>query len=243
MASAWARRLGTLGAVALAAAASVGLGGCTTEPVPVAVAGVDRQGTPVVGAIDCTYDIEDFDRIGVTFEQDGGFYGEAWTIAQPDHLSHSGGASTAVEAPPDPQPSSLDRVQLVSVGDPVVPGWVVGQRLVEPVPELGGMQVTFEQEYEGTISLTVPVGGSSDRYLASIDGELVDGLSSADLEARIAEVCDEAQAFSGATFAAITGGTAVGVLVLAVILGVITVRQWRRTSTAIATRTGLPTRT
>jgi hypothetical protein len=238
MASAWSRWVRALGAAALLAGGAVGLGACTTEPVPIVVAGLDRQGTPVVGALDCTYSTEEFDRISVSTDES--LYGiETWAIHRPFSSSSGGsfGTPSGPLQPPDPDPRSLDRVELIAVGDPSVPGWVTDRTLDEPLPELGTMDVSFDHDDGPAISLSVALDGPPDRYAASIDGDVVRGVGTAELQERIAEVCDEAQAFSGGTFAAISGGTTVVVAGLAVVIGVATRRQWRRTTEAIAART------
>jgi len=220
--------------VAVAAVAG-GLGGCTTDPVPVAVAGLDRRGTPVVGGIDCTYSTEDLERIAVSFD-DRIFGAESWVVSQPDvgGLGRPGGSTPSRDQPPEPDPRALDKVPLIAVGDPSVPGWVTEVALEEPVPELGEMDVRFEQEVEPTIDLTVALDGPADRFSASIDGDVVSGLTSAELRARIAETCDEAQSFAAGTFWAVAGGTTGAVLLLWVVAGVVAARQWRRAAPAVA---------
>ncbi len=231
---------GLLGAGAALGLLVLGLGGCTFSDVPVVVAGRDTNGTLVVGATDCKVGGLHADEIRVFHTSEVTGRSEIWAIE--DHRGPGAPTtqppSPAPAPPARPSPGTLDIVDLVSVGDPDPLGWEVTTGLAAPIPEGGRLEVEVKQDTNAFTSTTValPPGRDPDLYSALVDEQRLDQVDGATLAAAIEETCDEATAFDGGLFLAITGGTAAVVLAGGVALVVLAVRQFGRAGAAHAAR-------
>ncbi|MGI8936638.1 MAG: hypothetical protein ACR2JF_00225 [Iamia sp.] len=241
------RRRGLGGVILVAALAIGGLGGCTLSEVPVVVAGYDTNGTLVVGATDCSFSGFGPDQIDLILDIEGRPQSSIWSIETDEFDTGSFvPVPSSLPPPPDPVPSSVDEVRLVSVGDPDPPGFQTRRPLTEPIPEGGQLTLEVDPDPDGGVwaTLAVPRRSGPDRYSAQVGDDRIADISGTDLTAMVEETCDDASGFDGGLFLAVLGGTAGGLLVLAIPLGIVLSRQYKRAGTAARARRagpGLPT--
>lgn len=213
--------------------AAGGLGGCTLGPVDIAVAGLDRDGNPVVGGVDCSFGSGRPDEITVTTAGEFGTE-RVWAISNPldsyGGLRHDPGS---LGDRPSPDPARLDEVTLVAVGEGQPADWDVTTPLRRPLPEVGVLEVAIGDGYLDD-ELSIDLSDPPDTFSAVVDGDLVDDVDAATLTDRIRAVCDEATHFEWGTFWAIFGPTVGGVLLLATLALLSASRSFRRAGVARA---------
>ncbi len=231
---------------ALAVALPAMVSGCSLSDVLVVVAGRDANGTLVVGSTDCSFGGERADEMRLVHLTEGFGRTVLWSVGN-GPTDPVGISSGPAQGPPRaPVPTRLDEVRLVAVGDPDPVGWQVQTELTEPIPEDGQLLVEVDQEtIETTITtrLDVPPDRAPDRFVAEVDGTSYDHISAADLAAKIAQRCHEADGLDGGRFLVVVGGSGAVVAALGLVAGILTVRQYRRAGRAVADRraaTGLP---
>lgn len=213
-----------------------GLGGCSLDPIPVAVVGRDASGQLVVGATDCGVGSDsELDLTVSGTDLRGGR--AAWTARR-----GAGGGSSA----PDPhddasyaEPTALAAVRLYVVGSSHPDLGYTSSPWREP--EIG--EVTFDVTIDQYDDLTLrydPSDRTADRYAVNLDGRVVEGLDGRQAVEALVEECEKGE-FHAGPFFTVVGSTAVGALVVAVVIGVFTTRQWRRAGEATRARRSPPT--
>lgn len=227
-----ARHRRPLVAAVVALVALLAAPGCGPGVEEALVVGHDASGTPVVGAVDCGYD----DRIPAELVSvvavDGVRRGQVvWQLERPGtgRPVPEGGPP----APPPPEPRFVAGIELVAVGDPRPPGGDVAVGLSEPLPDEVVVEAhVFVDDPRPFAEARLRRDGEPDRYTVAYGGETASGLDAAEVAASIDEHCD-ADVTPDFTPLVVGLAVTVGALVLlAVPLGLVTARQFRRAGAA-----------
>ncbi|HEX7131837.1 MAG TPA: hypothetical protein VF228_04645 [Iamia sp.] len=232
------RRWGIAGALAVAVLAVAP--GCGPSFEEVLIAGHDAEGTPVVGAVDCTFD----DRVPAEVISVSAAVGsrpaqEVWRIERPGtgRMVPEGGGPPS---PPPPTPRSIGGVEMVAIGDREPPGGDVAVALSEPLSDdvlVEAFVVPGDLSPIGEVLLES--SGAPDTY--DLDFRQADdavGLDAAEAAARIDQECDNEGVGFAVAPVLITTVITLGVLVLlAVLVGMATARQYRRAAATAKNRT------
>ncbi|HEU5151219.1 MAG TPA: hypothetical protein VFU19_12015 [Iamia sp.] len=209
------------------------LPGCSSPFNEVLVVGRDDQGTPVVGAVDCSFD----DRIPaeVLTVTDGTRTRTGrvlWRVERPGVGRRA--PEVGPPAPPAPAPAAIGGVALVAVGDPRPPGGDAAVALAEPLPDQVWVEAMALGDDLGPFAEAwLRTDGPADTYTVVSDtGPVVTDVEGAAAAAAVDDECDDDIGFDGAVFALITGVGVVVVGLLAVPVIVLTVRQFGRAGEA-----------
>lgn len=222
----------TVALVALIASAP----GCTPADVEIAVAGLDSAGTPVVGAQRCAgaRTTETWEAVVV---RDASTPGAPvlWRLDRRDsHSPPDTSAQGSELAPPPADPAWLGPVGLIAVGDPDPTVWTAA-RTAGPLPSRGALRIDYHAHSATsapTETLSIDLDGGADRYQYVAGGSSGTGVTAVEAAEVIAQECDDTDAFDGGRFALVAGAGAAVLLALAVLVGVVSARQYRRAGEA-----------
>jgi hypothetical protein len=198
------------------------------------VVGYDANGTAVVGAVDCSFD----DRIAAEVVSVQAASGpdagrEIWRVERPGRGRRA--PEIGPPAPPPPEPRFIAGIEMVAIGDPVPSGGDVAIALADPLPEDVVVSASlYADDLDPIAEVPLRRGGEPDTYeVAFRDGSASSGLDAAGVAARIDEECeDEGLGFS-LTPVFVTAAVALGaLLLLAIPVGILTARQYRRAGAA-----------
>ncbi len=233
------RAKGRRAALAVAVTALVGgLSGCSVGSEEVLLVGHDENGTAVVGAVNCGFD-DRFPAAVVTVRSaEGPREGqEVWAVQRPGRGRPA--PEIGPPAPPAPQPRFVGGIELVAVGDPAPPGGDAAIALAEDLPhDLVVEARVFSDDpapfTEARLARSGPVGTYEVR---TGHDEVARGLDAAEAAARIdAECATDDWGFDGGVLLVVAGIGIGALLLLAVPITVVTVRQFRRAGVAAARR-------
>lgn len=192
------------------------------------VVGHDAAGTPVAGAVDCSFD----DRIPAELVSvsavDGVRRGQVvWQLERPGtgRQVPEGGPP----APPPPEPRFVGGIELVAIGDPRPPGGDVAVALSEPLPDEvlveAHVLVDDPRPFAETHLLRT---GEPDTYTVAYGGETSAGLDATEAAASIEEHCEDEPAPDLRPVVVGLALTIGALVLLAVPIGLLTARQYRR---------------
>ncbi|HMJ78426.1 MAG TPA: hypothetical protein VK507_20755 [Iamia sp.] len=217
--------------MALLAVGVVGcLPGCGPTFEEVLVVGYDANGTPVVGAVDCSFD----DRLAAEVVSVRAASGpdtgrEIWRVERPGLGRRA--PEIGPPAPSPPEPRFVGGVEMVAIGDPVPAGGDVAVALADQLPDDLVVSASVFQDDPDSIA-EVPLGhpGETDTYVVAFgDGAVASGLDAARAAARIDEECEDDDLGFSLTPVFVTLAVTLGaLLLLAVPVGMLTARQYRR---------------
>jgi hypothetical protein len=216
--------------------------GCTAETNEVMVVGHDANGTAVVGAVDCGFD----DRIPVevvSVSDATGSGQEVWRVERPGVGRTDPPTGSSGPAPPTPEPRFLGGIEMVVIGDPRPSGGEVVVPLGELLPEEVVVEAsTFADDPDPIGEVRLRRSGMPNSYEVAVrDGTRSEsgagGLDAAGVALLVDEECRESVwDFDGDVFALVLGVAAGVVLLVAVPVGIVTARQFRRAGAAAEAR-------
>jgi hypothetical protein len=221
-----------LAAAAVAVVALLAAPGCGPRFEEALVVGHDAAGTPVVGAVDCSYDSRYPVELVSVSTLDGTRPGQVvWQLERPGigRRTPEGGPPP----PPAPDPRLIGGVEMVAIGDPRPPGGEVAVALAEPLPDEVLVEAhVYVDEPRPFAEARLTRSGTPGTYTVAYGGDTESGLDAAEVAASIEEHCED-EAAPDLTPVVVGLLVTVGALVLlAVPLGLVTARQFRRAGAA-----------
>lgn len=218
----------------VAAAAASSTSGCSTAYADVLVVGLDADGTPVVGAVDCAPDLRDPADVIVVFDDSTQPQEEVWRLQRDGSDPVSPGSDPGSSDLSDPV---IGGVPMVAIGDPTPPGASavgLGPELLPDRLDVEAFLVTGDAEplASGSLDRTA----EPDTYLVASANHGWGGLDAVEASARVDSECDREIGMDGGTFLLVMGTGSALVLLTALPIGVATRRQFRRAGTTAALR-------
>lgn len=207
----------------------------------VLVVGHDANGTPVVGAVDCSFDDRLAAEVVSVSEAAGSRAGpEIWRVERPGH--GLGAPEVGPPAPPEPEPRFIGGVELVAIGDPQPSGGDAVVPLAEPLPDdLVVEAFTFADDLDPIDEVLLARATPPGTYdVAFVDGTVARGVDADGAAAIIDDECEDDIDFDGTAFALIVGIAGAVLLLVAIPIGLLTARQFTRAGAAHARRRAGP---